>query len=264
METFVVTASQGVNTSSGGSNNLQEFLPGTSLLTGTVHNGAKVSTTKSLLSTGKSSAETTLLPGQTILKRPGVPGQVVTKVIITKNPGAGKVQAMPTGSTGGSVAGTHTTSEIVLSAPVTSQLLAGQSVGGAKNPSSVVVSQTSLLSPTKLVSALPTSTTPTKLIFTSKGLATAVKSPTKIAIPLNTQSPQKLLQSGQFKIVSASTLGGATNTATSSGIQPKKLTFSPQKVIIRPQQPGSAGVSTSNGSWQTSLLLQLIIACQII
>ena len=164
---------------------------------------------------------------------------------------------MPLGSTGASVAGTNTASEIVLSAPVTSQLLAGQSTGCVSHPVSVVVTQASLLSPTKLVSALPTSTTPTKLIFTSKGLGTAVRSPTKIAIPLNTQSPQKLLQSGQFKIVSASTISGATNTAATGGIQPKKLTFSPQKVIIRPQQPGSTGVSR-NVTLQIFLYMSIV------
>ena len=86
VETIVVTASQCVNTSFGGSSNLQEILPGTSLLTGTIHNGTKASPAKSLLSTDKSNSETTILPGQTLLKRPGTQGQVVTKVIITKNP----------------------------------------------------------------------------------------------------------------------------------------------------------------------------------
>ena len=252
VETIVVTTSQGAETSTG-STHLEGVLPGTSLLTSTVHhNGTKVAPAKTLISTDKSSTETTttVLPGQTLLRRPGVPGQVVTKVIITKNPGSGKVQAMPTVSGGGSAAGTNTaTSEIVLSAPVTSQLLAAHAQstaagsGSVNNPTNIVVTQASLLSPTKLGSSIQTSsTTPTKLIFTSKGLTTG-RSPTKIAIPLNTQSPQKILQSGQFKIVSASSLGGATTTAASGGIQPKKLTFSPQKVIIRPQQPGTTGVS---------------------
>ena len=249
VETIVVT-SEGADTSTG-SANLQGILPGASLLTSTVHNGKKLAPAKSLLNTDKISTEntTTVLPGQTLLRRPGVPGQVVTKVIITKNPGTGKVQAMPTGSGGGSAAGTNAaTSEIVLSAPVTSQLLAAHAqstasgAGSVNNPASIVVTQTSLLSPTKLGSSIQTSsTTPTKLIFTSKGLTTG-RSPTKIAIPLNTQSPQKILQPGQFKIVSASSLGGATSTAASGGIQPKKLTFSPQKVIIRPQL-GATGVS---------------------
>ncbi len=222
---------------------LQQFSlsPGASLLPGsTAGHTVQISPAKSLLNTpavAKGSvaeaATTTVLPGQTLLKRPGAPGQVVTKVIITKNPNSGKTQAMPSGSTVGAAA-VSGASEIVFSAPVTPQILAAVN---NSNASGVVVTQASLLSPTKLA----TSTTPTKLIFSGKTF-TAGKSPTKIAIPINQQSPQKLLQSGQFKIVSAQSIGGVTSTVTSGGIQPKKLTFSPQKVIIRPQQPGASGV----------------------
>ncbi len=233
VETIVVTAtSQGETSHSGDS--LQEIPPGASLLTGTVSNSGQISA-KSLLNTSGntgssigSEATATVLPGQTLLKRPGAPGQVVTKVIITKNPGTvcGRTQAMQTG------AAATGTSEIVLSAPATSQLL------GVNTGTSITLTQANLLSsPTRLATA----TTPTKVILTSKSLTTG-KSPTKIAIPINPQSPQRILQSGQFKIVSAQSVGGATSTVTPGGIQPKKLTFSPQKVIIRPQQPGATGV----------------------
>ncbi len=172
-----------------------------------------------------------VLPGQTLLKKTTPSGQVVTKVIVKQNPSVSKPQVM---STGYAVSGS--TSDIILEAPAGGQVLstaAGKSLIGPLSPTNTIkVSQTSLLSPTRTVTVQPT--TPSKQIILNKVAFSPGKSPTKIAIPLNTQSPSKILQSGQFKIVSA------TTTTTSSA---KKLTFSPQKVIIRQQPSGAVSFS---------------------
>lgn len=166
-------------------------------------------------------------------------GQVVTKVIITKNPSTQQPQALPSGSASQPMQYVLTT---VGSSSETGTLSLSQ--GTPTTPTkTITLTGSSLLSPTRLVSALPN--TPTKLAIGTKLTLSPVRSPTKITmVPVSAKSPQRIAPAPgqQYITMVAKTVNSGslptTTISTAIATKPSTITMSPSKVLFKQQVPG--------------------------
>ena len=171
---------------------------------------------------------------QAIVKRPGAntTGQVVTKVIITKNPNTNQPQPVPVSL--------HANHSAIFATSVP-QVLNAAPAGTLTPTKTISISQGGILSPSKGLVSL--TGTPIKQ-GANKIAISPVKTPTKITMIPIAKSPQKIVPfPGQnvFTMV-AKTVASATNTVTSSHSKPATITMSPSKVIIK-QQPQVSFIS---------------------
>ena len=153
-------------------------------------------------------------------------GQVVTKVIITKNPNQTQPVAIPVSN-----------QQIVMMGSQGLTTVSHQM--GLGSPTKTITINPSLLqSPTKYITALPGS--PTKFISGQKIALSPVKTPTKITmIPVSSmsKSPQRIVTStGQVLTMVAKAQSGSTSLTSASSTRPATITMSPSKVILK-QQP---------------------------
>ena len=154
------------------------------------------------------------------------PGQVVTKVIITKNPLTSQPQAVP------ALGNTISPSGFAIGDSGNAAALQ-QQVTPTK---AITVSHCGVLSPQRIMTA---PSTPTKQILPSNKIPISpMKTPPKITmIPMSmTKSPQRL--GGQVVAMVARTVGSNVNRtpSMSTNTQASTITMSPSKVIIKGQQ----------------------------
>ena len=154
------------------------------------------------------------------------PGQVVTKVIITKNPLTSQPQAVP------ALGNTISPSGFAIGDSGNAAVLQ-QQVTPTK---AITVSHCGVLSPQRIMTA---PSTPTKQILPSNKVPISpMKTPSKITmIPMSmTKSPQRL--GGQVVAMVARTVGSNVNRtpSMSTNTQASTITMSPSKVIIKGQQ----------------------------
>lgn len=156
------------------------------------------------------------------------PGQVVTKVIITKNPVTCQPQAVP--------ALGNTVSPSVFTTGDSGNTTVLQQQQHATLTKAISVSHCGVLSPQRIMTA---PSTPTKQILPSNKIPISpMKTPPKITmLPMSmTKSPQRL--GGQVVAMVARTVGSNVNRtpSMSTNTQASTITMSPSKVIIKGQQ----------------------------
>ncbi|CAG5128666.1 unnamed protein product [Candidula unifasciata] len=164
------------------------------------------------------------------LKRPhGSSGSnVITKVIITKNPLSGQPQPFPAGSS---------SQTITLTSLPSSSSLSSDSSGGTSPTKTVTLTSQGIMSPVKTVIAtIPGTGIPKINLPCHKIPISPAKTPTKITMIPVSRSPNKSISSN------ITVLSHALNTLAQSGSGPLK-SGSPSKVIIK-QGPAPSGSSS--------------------
>lgn len=176
-------------------------------------------------------AGTSVLGDMTVLERAGVKrpltssgSNVITKVIITKNPSSGQPQALPSGTASQTFTVTSVPSSNLSKVGVGSQ----QQVASSTPTKTVTLTSQGILSPVKTVIAtIPGAGTPKISVPYHKIPISPVKTPTKITMIPMSRSPNKSSLSSNITVLSR-----ALNTlAHTSGVPLKP--GSPSKVIIK-------------------------------